>query len=53
VPRIFPDGTGARNPKGFDFYDRMLDTLLDAKIAQSGFGARTWIANAVFHSEPA
>src|ERR1700759_3676641 len=23
--RIFPQGTGARNPKGFDFYDRMLD----------------------------
>jgi beta-glucosidase len=32
-PRIFPTGTGARNPKGFDFYDRMLDTLLEAKIA--------------------
>jgi beta-glucosidase len=32
-PRIFPQGTGARNPKGFDFYDRMLDTLLEAKIA--------------------
>jgi beta-glucosidase len=32
-PRIFPEGTGARNPKGFDFYDRMLDTLLEAKIA--------------------
>ncbi|HEX6495260.1 MAG TPA: GH1 family beta-glucosidase [Acidobacteriaceae bacterium] len=32
-PRIFPEGTGARNPKGFDFYDRMLDTLLAAKIA--------------------
>jgi beta-glucosidase len=23
---------GTRNPKGFDFYDRMLDTLLEAKI---------------------
>jgi beta-glucosidase len=32
-PRIFPEGTGARNPKGFDFYDRMLETLLEAKIA--------------------
>jgi beta-glucosidase len=32
-PRIFPEGTGARNPKGFDFYDRMLDALLGAKIA--------------------
>jgi beta-glucosidase len=31
-PRIFPEGTGARNPKGFDFYDRMLDVLLAAKI---------------------
>jgi beta-glucosidase len=31
-PRIFPDGRGARNPKGFDFYDRMLDALLEAKI---------------------
>jgi len=30
--RIFPQGVGARNPKGFDFYDRMLDTLLEAKI---------------------
>lgn len=32
-PRIFPNGTGSRNPKGFDFYDRMLDALLEAKIA--------------------
>src|SRR5581483_12464815 len=32
-PRIFPEGTGARNPKGFDYYDRMLDALLEAKIA--------------------
>ena len=31
--RIFPTGSGARNPKGFDFYDRMLDVLLEAKIA--------------------
>lgn len=31
-PRVFPQGTGARNPKGFDLYDRMLDTLLEAKI---------------------
>lgn len=27
-PRIFPDGTGAPNPKGLDFYNRMLDELL-------------------------
>ena len=32
-PRILPTGTGTRNPKGFDFYDRMLDVLLEAKIA--------------------
>jgi beta-glucosidase len=32
-PRIFPNGTGAANPKGFDFYDRMLDVLLEAGIA--------------------
>ena len=32
-PRIFPEGTGVRNPKGFDYYDRMLDVLLEAKIA--------------------
>jgi beta-glucosidase len=27
-PRVFPEGTGAPNPKGFDFYDRLLDELL-------------------------
>ncbi len=32
-PRIFPKGTGAVNPKGFDFYDRMTDALLEAGIA--------------------
>lgn len=31
-PRIFPAGTGAPNPQGWDFYDRMLDTLLEAGI---------------------
>jgi beta-glucosidase len=31
-PRIFPNGIGAANPKGFDFYDRMLDALLAAGI---------------------
>jgi beta-glucosidase len=31
-PRIFPAGTGAPNPQGFGFYDRMLDTLLAAGI---------------------
>jgi beta-glucosidase len=27
-PRVFPEGTGAPNPKGLDFYDRLLDELL-------------------------
>jgi beta-glucosidase len=27
-PRVFPDGAGQSNPKGFDFYDRLLDELL-------------------------
>src|SRR5260221_648527 len=27
-PRVFPQGTGAANPKGLDFYDRLLDELL-------------------------
>jgi beta-glucosidase len=27
-PRVFPDGDGAPNPKGLDFYDRLLDELL-------------------------
>jgi beta-glucosidase len=31
-PRIFPAGTGASNPQGWDFYDRMLDALLEAEI---------------------
>jgi beta-glucosidase len=31
-PRIFPGGTGALNPKGLDFYDRLVDTLLEAGI---------------------
>jgi len=30
--RVFPQGTGAPNPKGLDFYNRMLDTLLAAGI---------------------
>ncbi len=30
--RIFPTGTGAANPKGFDFYNRMIDKLLHAGI---------------------
>ena len=31
-PRVFPQGTGAANPKGFDFYDRLVDELLQAGI---------------------
>jgi beta-glucosidase len=27
-PRIFPEGTGTPNPKGLDFYDRLVDELL-------------------------
>jgi len=31
-PRIFPEGTGQPNPKGIDFYSRLVDELLDAGI---------------------
>lgn len=31
-PRILPDGTGAPNEKGLDFYDRLIDGLLEAGI---------------------
>ena len=31
-PRIFPDGTGRINQKGLDFYDKLVDTLLEHKI---------------------
>lgn len=31
-PRIIPQGAGAMNPAGLDFYDRLLDKLLEAKI---------------------
>ena len=27
-PRVFPEGTGAPNPKGLDFYHRLVDELL-------------------------
>ena len=27
-PRIFPDGSGAPNPRGLDFYNRLVDELL-------------------------
>ena len=32
-PRIFPNGTGKPNPKGLDFYDRLVDELSRAGIA--------------------
>ncbi len=32
-PRVFPDGRGAINTKGLDFYDRLVDELLAANIA--------------------
>jgi len=31
-PRVFPDGTGTPNPKGLDFYKRLLDELLASGI---------------------
>lgn len=31
-PRIFPQGTGAPNPKGLDFYERLVDELLASGI---------------------
>jgi beta-glucosidase len=31
-PRLLPDGTGAVNPKGLAFYDRLIDSLLAAGI---------------------
>src|SRR5262245_53361034 len=31
-PRIFPEGTATPNPKGIDFYSRLVDALLDAGI---------------------
>jgi beta-glucosidase len=31
-PRIVPEGDGAPNARGFDFYDRLIDALLEAGI---------------------
>ena len=31
-PRILPDGAGPPNPKGLDYYKRLADALLEAKI---------------------
>ena len=32
-PRVQPDGVGAVNPAGLDYYDRLVDALLAAGIA--------------------
>ncbi len=31
-PRVLPEGRGRINPAGLDFYDRLVDVLLEAKI---------------------
>ena len=31
-PRVFPTGKGNLNPKGLDFYDRLVDSLVEAGI---------------------
>jgi beta-glucosidase len=31
-PRVIPDGTGAVNARGLDFYDRLVDEILSASI---------------------
>ncbi len=31
-PRVFPGGTGPPNPKGLDFYDRLVDELIASGI---------------------
>jgi len=31
-PRVFPEGRGTANPRGLDFYDRLVDELLAAGI---------------------
>ena len=31
-PRVFPEGTGKPNPRGLDFYDRLVDELLKQGI---------------------
>jgi beta-glucosidase len=31
-PRVLPNGTGSVNPEGLDFYDRLVDALLEAGI---------------------
>ncbi len=31
-PRVFPEGHGTQNPKGFDYYNRLVDALLEKGI---------------------
>lgn len=31
-PRVLPEGTGRVNPAGLDFYDRLVDALLEAEV---------------------
>ena len=31
-PRVFPEGYGRQNPKGFDYYDRLVDALLEKGV---------------------
>ena len=31
-PRVLPEGTGTVNEKGLDFYDRLIDTLLENEV---------------------
>jgi beta-glucosidase len=31
-PRVMPDGVGTLNPKGIEFYDRLVDTMLEAGV---------------------
>ena len=31
-PRVIPEGTGRVNPAGMDFYDRLVDSLLEASV---------------------
>ena len=43
-PRVFPQGTGAPNPKGLDFYDRLLDELLkNGKIGRASCRERVYV----------
>ena len=35
-PRLFPDGTGRKENRGFDFYDRLIDQLLENEITPYG-----------------